>query len=376
MLEFRCRSTLIPSALIALTVGLGGCGQRYEYTASNTDKSVAETSGKHKTRTSPKKSGTDKLLEWISDSTSTTVKGRPQSFEEVVSHAERALNDKHFEEAIQYATYAIDKRPDRVEGYYDRARARFELDTEQQLLAIPDLEMVAKIQPSNSNAFFMLATVYQTAGELSKALEAINKAIKINPKDVDYFYLRAFLLDALNRKNDALADLSTLIKMDPYRGYSVRAKFFQSKGQDEEALRDLAKALQLSMPHFDMGTSELLKLRAGILSKHGRYEEAIKDLTAVIDKDKDGSGEGENAMRLRGNEFAAIGDYENAIRGSYSRVIKSSPDYAKSSFEARGNAYKKLGKLKLAEADFARAATLKELPVEEPIYHLQPRVNP
>jgi tetratricopeptide (TPR) repeat protein len=365
MLEFRCRSSLMPSALIILSIGLCGCGQNDKSITDTSAKTVATTPDKTIATTPSKRSDTDLPFDVLSTSTSPKPMTRPRSFDEAMRLAEQALNDERFLEAIQYSTAAIQFRPDRAAGYYDRARARFELETDQQVLAIPDLEMVTKIQLSNSNAFFMLATLDQSTGKLDKALGAISRAIKINPKDVEYLYLRAGLLDALNRRSDALADLNTSIKLDPFRGYTIRAKFFESKGEDEDALRDLAKAVQISLPHFNMGTSELLKLRASILSKHGRHQEAIKDLSTVVAKDL--GGEDEDVLRLRGNEFAAMADYENAIR-DYNRVISSSPDYARSSYEARGNAYKKLGKLKLADEDFKKAATLKERPAEKPVY--------
>jgi tetratricopeptide (TPR) repeat protein len=64
------------------------------------------------------------------------------------------------------------------------------------------MEMLVK-DPTNVKALFELGTIYERQGMYDQAIEEYRKVLKINPDFVDAIEHLAFLLEKLNRDNEA-----------------------------------------------------------------------------------------------------------------------------------------------------------------------------
>lgn len=290
---------------------------------------------------------------------------RPKTFQGCVKKARKALKEFDCSAAVVYATFAIEMEPKRVEGYFLRGKARSRGLMDDTETAIKDLETAASIDNKEPEIFQQLAYQHNMRKDYDNALRAVNKAIEMDPRNRQLFEFRAGLYGGLGKRELALKDLTTCIKLRPQEmGHWVsRGKLYEALGKNEEALADYSKACELVSKDFKIVDAEVLKTRAGLLAKLGRHEEAIKDLSVVIKE----IPEDDDALRLRGDEKASLAKYSEAIV-DYTHAIELSPEYARASYEARARAYKKRGDTKLAEQDLQKAASLRGISAEKPVF--------
>jgi tetratricopeptide (TPR) repeat protein len=125
------------------------------------------------------------------------------------------------------------------------------------------------------------------------------------------------------------------------RAYCMRAKIYSAQGDFDNAIKDMDKAIELNTHYI-----ELYRTRAEFLSEEKRFNEAIKDYTAVfvLSNRKDW-----NSLFEIGNIYFESEEYNSAIE-YYSKLIETfdAPPYV---YGKRALAYKKAGKLKEAERD-------------------------
>ena len=150
----------------------------------------------------------------------------------------------------------------------------------------------------------------------------------------------------------ALGALNEAIRLDPnnvwalsFRGYAL-----QQKGDLDSALKDLDKAIQI-----EPNKADAYYFRAGIYDEKGSLVKAIEDMTKAIENTpKDDPRE--YYYEARADYYLKKGDCDDAVR-DYTEAIRLKPDY-QYSYSQRAEAYRKLGKNDLAEADEKKAREL------------------
>ncbi len=339
---------------------------------------LAGCSGKEKASLPAKQPAIDSSSEDISSmlrdydkSKAKTKAERPASIDACLRMAKKAIKDDDSPAAVQYASYAIEMKPDLAEGYFLRGKARFQavLNVDK---AVQDLEKAVALDPSLADGFYMLANLYSNAELRQEALSAISRAIKVSPNEEKLYQFRASLFRTLGRKNDALADLGTGIKIEPksINLHVARAALLESYGMNEESLADYSKALELSSKDLTLRGVELLKTRAALLSKMNRHKAAIEDLSKAIAK----VPEDDDALRLRGEEYTKTNNYPAALT-DFTKAIDLSPQYARLSYAERSEVYKKMGNLDLADQDMKKSNSLKGERAEKPIFESHQQVQ-
>ena len=63
------------------------------------------------------------------------------------------------------------------------------------------------MDPQNSAAFFNLAVSYGETGRYSRAIDAINRAISLDPKNGAYYYARGWIHQLSGEKGQAESDM-------------------------------------------------------------------------------------------------------------------------------------------------------------------------
>ncbi len=125
-----------------------------------------------------------------------------------------------------------------------------------------------------SEAFFGYGLLAFKQENYDEAVEAFNKAIRLNNRNAMAYYYRGSALMHLIDYPNALADLSQAIKMNPSlsSAYYNRAALYNARGDLKLALDDLNKSIELH-PQKSLA----FKLRASIRYKIDDIRGAITD---------------------------------------------------------------------------------------------------
>lgn len=166
-----------------------------------------------------------------------------------------------------------------------------------------------------SSEYLLRGDGYFKDGNPVRALQAYNRAIALNPDNLEAYASRGAVHFFQGNYALAQADFKTVIDKNPYQvdAYTAYGSALAATGNFDEALEVLnsALALQPSKP-------EIFFSRAGVYFMLGRYADAVTDYTSVIN--------------LRP---------------------------AAEVYEARGAAYLRMGKKVLSEQDFGIAKNAK-----------------
>lgn len=120
-----------------------------------------------------------------------------------------------------------------------------------------------------------------------EALNELDKAIKIKPNYLDFYYNKAIVLYMLNKYNEALQISVWLIENNSgsnARYYELEAESLSSLGRYAEALRAYDRAIQI-----DINNSKYYSSKAMVLGKMHRYEEAVMEYDKAIKLDPENS---------------------------------------------------------------------------------------
>ncbi len=161
-----------------------------------------------------------------------------------------------------------------------------------------------------------MADVWMDKGNLAKAMENINYAIKLDPNSPEMFNFRGSIFGLTGRLDLAIDNFDNALRLDPnyYLAYANRGNAYESKNDMNNALKDFKNAWQLNpdspAANLNMG---------GILMRTGSYNEAV--------------------------------DY-------FGEAIRLHPGFASAHYN-RGIAFKKIGEIDKSNADFEKALELK-----------------
>ncbi|WP_052730401.1 DUF3857 domain-containing protein [Sphingomonas sp. SRS2] len=176
--------------------------------------------------------------------------------------------------AIRDAHAATKLSPGWADMYF--LRARIYQKAREDAKAFAEAEAAIAAAPENSFAHYQAAIIYNEGGRKDAALKAINRAIEIRP-GAEMFVSRMFM-----RADDDLAskrqDIEAALRFDPSNLQALREKaaLQDRTGDPMGGAATLAIALR-EQPQ----DSQLLTLRAELLSQAGHKGEAARSFTAA-----------------------------------------------------------------------------------------------
>ena len=180
---------------------------------------------------------------------------------------------------------------------------RIELARNNRDVALQDFMKSREASPLFEPAYFELAQLYAAAGEPSKALAELDTLLTMNPDSANGLVVSAAMLDALGRTAEADERMNKAlgISFQPGVIQAATKRFIKFERQDE-ALALLAKAQESGV-----STLILKDIEASLLAQSNRLDEAL----AVYDKE-----------RLRNRGFALAGKYNLlASRGQFEKAL-------------------------------------------------------
>lgn len=197
-------------------------------------------------------------------------------------------------------------------------RSQFYMMRGDTLLAQNDLDKVIELDKNIADAYQMRALLHVKAHhDYKSALDDMNRAVKLEPKRVDYYVNRALIRYYNDDLRGAMDDYDYVLILDPVN----------------------------TMTYYNRGL-----LRAQV----GERNRAVEDFTQVIKRDPYNY----HAVLNRAILYDELGMYDLAII-DFDTVLEVYPDYAAGLF-ARSEAKRKNGDRKGGEQDFKQYMALTE----------------
>ncbi|MGA7916167.1 MAG: tetratricopeptide repeat protein [Candidatus Acidiferrales bacterium] len=110
------------------------------------------------------------------------------------------------------------------------------------------LNQAIALDPTYAATYSQLAKLYYSAGEISKASDAIGQALAREPYHPEYLYVQGKILERESRLDDALAAFQESARVNPKESdaYFEIGAIYQQRGDRASALAAYKKAIEIS----------------------------------------------------------------------------------------------------------------------------------
>jgi TolB-like protein/DNA-binding winged helix-turn-helix (wHTH) protein/Flp pilus assembly protein TadD len=234
------------------------------------------------------------------------------------------------EEAGKYYQQAVDIQPDYALGwtgladYYAQGAILSELDPRQ---ALPQAETAARkaveLDDSLPRAHATLGgMIFFNRGDDARALKELTRATELDPHDSENFHLRARVLCALGRYDEAIAVQKQSTAINPFEYRGAMAAVYMWTRQFDAAIRDG----EMRLKDFP-ADRDILKSLANSYHWKSREKEAVEMLARQI------SAEGDLPLAAAVRRTFETGGYAAVVRCQLAAVEKRARSGRVSTFE-------------------------------------------
>lgn len=214
------------------------------------------------------------------------------------------------EELLSYGVASPDVAARTAAAYVARAWVREQ--TGDRGGALDDARRAVALSPDSPQAHYLLGVLRARRMELAEALEALDRAIALNPDAIGFVREHGRVAHLLGRYDIALADRRRVIELDP-----TRAEPWIARAMTHAALRDFAAAdadLTCAIER-EPGSVEALRARAAVRLERGDLVGALSDLDrGVLRSPGDGQCwfERSRVRRASGDPVGSLEDLRRA----------------------------------------------------------------
>jgi len=266
---------------------------------------------------------------------------------------------------------------------YDQ-RAAWYLENKDPEKALNDVNQAIQLEPKNSAYYRTLSDVYFAMGKIKNCEDALNKACEINPNDAeailklgelsfyqkDYkktfeFIDKAQKIDNLNAKADFMRGMAFKDLGDTMKGVKSFEKAIEKDQQYFHAYMQLGllyslKHSPLAIDYFNNALNinpksiEALYALASYYQQNGDFSKAIEKYSIIIQIQPDYKYAHYNIGYIY---LVELQSYNDAVK-HFTDAIKIDPNYAEAYYN-RGYAYELSGNLKNARDDYQQALKIR-----------------
>ena len=234
--------------------------------------------------------------------------------------------------------------PTRSTVYLRRALTHFEVGEDGR--AIEELDKLIRIEPGNSDAYLLRGIVCGYSGLYDSVIADMSEVLRIDPANATAYYYRGMAYGERDEFDEAIADMNAVIRLEPSNGdaHRVRGDCRRYRSEYDEAIADFDAALGI-----DPDDAASLRSRGAAYRMKLEFERAIVDYDAAL------CLEPENPLthRFRGDAYLGNGDFGRAIADfDFTLSLDDTDDIA---YRQRGKARLFSGEFDLAIADFNAA---------------------
>lgn len=280
---------------------------------------------------------------------STTLSTAAGSLHNRLSEAEKLCRHGNQTEGRQRIKEILSENPKCARAYIILGNSYINLDEslEQGYKRAQECyEKARTADPNDGEAYALLASCANLAGQYTKAVELASKGLTVRVPSRDSHRQRAIAYEALGKYDLALIDVEEVLKVCSQEN---RWQFLLMKGGIYENAKRFDEALSTYLEARKLRNDDSIKLRmVTCLRKAKRPAQAIA-LTNEMLKINPAD---ELALQLRGKIKLEAGDLKGAIR-DYSQAIESLP--TATLLRERAKIYEKSGEKELARKDLKRA---------------------
>ena len=251
------------------------------------------------------------------------------------------------EDALRDYARALELEPDLFEAHHSRGMALAKAERWGE--AIPSLERALELKPlAGWQTYHALGAAHAGAGNTQPALDAFARALELEPRAGRVHYSRAVLHERQGQRAAALEDLDRAVALLSHPDcLHLRAKLLEAEGRLEEALADYGRAIELAPAN-----ETVVRERGELNHRLSRWEAAAADLERAAQL----GGQGAETWFNLGTAQTQCGRWEQALT-SFDQALRLNPELALGWIN-RGAARAKLGRWEEAIADYDRAIAL------------------
>jgi len=243
-------------------------------------------------------------------------------------------------------------------------RARYYLDRKKYDKAIYDIERAIRLDNKYHEAFFERGKFFlDIKDDPGTAIESFNRAIEIEPKNVEYILNRARAYEVTKEDDLAIADYTRYIKerSDKTAGYLYRGRLYLKKKDIKKALDDLEKASKLDLQSQTVKNAlSSAYYEYGLqLKKKGKKKESIEYFEKAVTANPDNIKAQNEVAHYKYQQAKGLAKKKN-ISGAIeilTEAVNIKPDFTKG-FIMRAELYDITGERDNAIKDYQKAFDL------------------
>lgn len=145
----------------------------------------------------------------------------------------------------------IQKDPGNLDLYVRRARVNMNLKDYNS--AMNDMDHVLSIDSSKSAYLLAAADINFFTGRVQRTQQLLERAVEVNPEDVDCKLRLAQLYHYLTKYDDELRLIDEALKLDIHnaQAYFMKGMMFKEKGDTNRALSSMQTAVEQDPDHYN-----------------------------------------------------------------------------------------------------------------------------
>ena len=216
---------------------------------------------------------------------------------QLYKQARSKLINKEYEESYSIISDAIEMEPENIKLYQFRINLSFSF-LKKETLAINDLDKIIKISPTFDNYIYRAALFMQNKN-FNEAIKDANKAISLDPKNLNAYFIRAMTKSGLNDYSGSINDYEKLMEINSsifQSNYNLGSVYnnmgynFLQLGDNKKAIYFINKGIEI-LPN----ASYVWGSRGEYYFKNQEYKKCINDMTTAINLVEQGTTKGETS---------------------------------------------------------------------------------
>lgn len=272
----------------------------------------------------------------------------PYSSEIQLKKAELLVLDKQYDQAISILNVLVKIEPDNSEVFFLRGQAHLEI-SEFQLAHEDFLQATRSFSEDKVDLLYRISSLYQDIDELNYALRYLLIALRLDSKSLNILFELGYCYERLGELENSEKYYNEYLDINPFSSsvwYNIGIVYTR-KGSFDKALEAYDYALAV-----DPTNSSAIHNKANTLATIEKYEEAALAFYELLEY------EPENARIYAsiGECFEKLGNNEKAL-DAYERSLKIQPSLPESHYGI-GVVNLKLNRLNLALENINKALAL------------------
>ncbi len=181
--------------------------------------------------------------------------------------AESARTQAEFER-LSRAEVEGRQKSRRISAYHRKGSELLSQDKLSEALAV--FEEILRLDPNNDLAYYRMAQIYYSLGQIDKAAEPAAAAVRIKDHEAAYHHLLALCLGAKGEYAQAITEVEKAIKlMEVSDFHNTLGNLYFASGDYQRAIPEYRRAVKL-----EPGKANFHLNLAVALEKAGRFDEA------------------------------------------------------------------------------------------------------